>query len=416
MASIVSTEPTLVGNAGGGGSIFSSSTLVQNDAQPAHLPRSTSNAHDSDAARTTYHIYPEKERHKRIQSRIDLTHESLKSAAGRAARKAKKDAKKGVAVEPEAEPDSEAETNYRHCGGAFFLHSPYLAFHNPPQVLYLGGDEVTPRTPVMLIHGSAFWRKYKLQYGYDLARADVVDPRGVISWKHNGGNKAELKADDKKFKGYKVRTWRLWGETGKAYVHKVKANRKAGIGLDPDDPLDPVGMDDQLSDNYRARADHVVYLDWEHPFSRHARQYHFRYNEVDFYWKGTKTIEKSGFFGRFLRYNHLKLVAQIPAIDEADQTFKPQVCLGTYTCSLSQKKCGRLELYDSVILQLAEVYIQVIGTPGLREEERIKVLRLKKTWFYRVLVATALCMINAEKEKRQMVGEWLENAGEGAGG
>jgi hypothetical protein len=50
----------------------------------------------------------------------------------------------------------------------------------------------------------------------------VVDPRGVVGWRHHGGDKGALKDDDRKLKGYKTRTRRLWGETGKEYVHDVK--------------------------------------------------------------------------------------------------------------------------------------------------------------------------------------------------
>jgi hypothetical protein len=355
------------------------------------------NPGDTDADRTVYHIYHEKDRyHKRIQSKIDLKYESPRSTVKRAARKAKKD----TVIDTEAEPELQTGNEFTNCGGAFFLHIPYLAFHDPPKVLYAGENKHA--TPVVLIHGSAFWRRYKLQYGDSLA-ADVLDPRGVVTWRHNGGPGKELKADDTKLKGYKVRTWRLWGETGKAYVHQVNANRKAGSGPDPDAY--------PLKGNHAAQAGGVVYLNWEHPFSRHTRQYHFRYGDVDFHWKGTGTMKKPNLCGAFVRYNHLKLIARIPAKEKSDPS-SLEVCLGKYACSISGKKCGRLELYDDVISQLVEDYLQPVDTP---QDERNETLSPKVTWLYRIVVATAMCMVDAEKEKRQAVGEWLQHAGEGGG-
>jgi len=376
---------------------------LNRDEQVTRLPTTASGLGDADAARTTYHIYHEKDYHKRLQSKIDLECESPRSAVKRAARTAKKKTKNGVVVDTEAEPDLHLDTEHEHSGCAFFQHVPYLAFHDPPKVLYAGEDKHAP--PVVLMNGSAFWRRYKLQYGDSLA-ADVLDPRGVVAWKHNGGSKKELKADGMMLKGYKVRTWRLWGESGKAYVHQVKASRIGGTSPDPD--AQP------MKDEHVAQVEGVVYLNWDRPLSLHTRQYHFRYGDVDFYWKGTSTIKKPSVFGMFVRYNHLKLIAKIPIKEEPDPTLLQEVCLGKYASSVSGKKCGRLELYDSVILRLSKDCLRHIDAP--QHNERIEVLSLKETWLYRIIVATAVCMIDAEKEKRRAVGEWLQDAGEGGGG
>jgi hypothetical protein len=372
---------------------------------------STLEPHHQDAVRTTYHIYPEKERHKRIQTNTDLKKESPRSAVQRAARKEKKEAKKNVAIgaksETSSNPDPELELKTR--GDSFFLHTPYLAFHSPPQVLYAGTDKQAP--PTVLIHGSTFWRKYKLQYGDSLATG-VLDPRGVVAWKHNGGTKKDLQADDKKLKGYRDRTWRLWGETGKAYVHSIKTNRKAGVEPDPGNTVDSA-----VKRGSATKADGVVYLAWEHPFSRNTRQYHFRFSDLDFYWKGTSRVKKPGFCGFFVRYNHLKLIVKTSASDyETGAASSREVCLGTYTCSVSKKKNGRLELFDSVILRFAEVHGARVGVAvGVGEGGEVTAENLKKTMLYQIIVATAMCMVQAEKEKRETVWEWLENAGEGGG-
>src|SRR5690242_2114523 len=123
---------------------------------------------------------------------------------------------------------------------SYFLHTPYLSFHLPPSVLYIGDGRYAPSKPAALIHTGCFWRSYKIQLGPSLSLPGVIDPRGVVSWRHNGGSKSVLQDDDKNrdgtlLKGYKVRGWRLWGETGKKYVHGIRDKRKAREDFDDPD-------------------------------------------------------------------------------------------------------------------------------------------------------------------------------------
>jgi hypothetical protein len=301
---------------------------------------------------------------------------------------------------------------------AFFLHRPYLAFHVPPRVLYMGNSKRNAK-PVVIIHGGCFWRSYKLQLGPSISQAGVVDPRGVVGWRHNGGNRKTLKADDRKLKGYKVRTWRLWGETGKEYVHSVKAKREAGEGPDPD-VLEEASVP--------TTADEVVYLRWQKPLSRHTRRYHFQYAGIDFYWKGTGSVQESRFCGLLLRFNHLKLVAKLPADKEKQEGIdRPEVCLGTYTSSVASMKNGRLEFADEAILRLIDEHAPSMlaqdplgGRSDAQEEaEASRMSRMKKSTMYQVFVATAMCMIISEKEKRHTLLSLLVEAateGGGAGG
>jgi hypothetical protein len=364
---------------------------VQEITQVNNLPSAASNQDTSTTVRTTYHIYHEKNRHRRIQTTIDLDLESPRSAARCAA-------KEKVQTRTVDETDASQ---------SFFFHKPYLAFHSPPLVLHAGSTKHGP--PVLLIHSSAFWRKYKIQYGDSLAAADVLDPRGVVAFSHHGGNKPDqLKADDTKLKGYKVRTWRLWGESGKDYVRQVREERKHGrkreSGPQRSECGDPV------------RADGVVYLKWSNPFSLCTRQYHFHYASIDFYWKGTSSVKKRGFFGMFVRFNHLKIVAAIHVPSPVETGAEPavrEVCLGRYVSSVSKKKCGRLELYDGVIARLVEEHSG--KKDGEQERGRDETLERRKVCLVRIIVATAICMIAAEKEKREAVGQWLEHAGEGGG-
>jgi hypothetical protein len=173
----------------------------------------------------------------------------------------------------------------------------------------------------------------------------VLDPRGVVAWRHNEGDKKALKADGRKLKGYKVRTWRLWGDHGKKSVQSVNKARKTGKGSDPD-----VFVDEKAQDSEPEKADEVVYLRWTSPLSRHTRRYHFQYARIDFYWKGTGTSKESRRCGMLLRFNHLKLVAKLPNTENDEGKDHPEVCLGRFTSSLAKQKHGSLELFDTAIL------------------------------------------------------------------
>jgi len=303
------------------------------------------------------------------------------------------------------------------------VHRPYLAFHVPPRVLYTGNTK-RGTSPAVLIHEGCFWRSYKLQVGPSIAQPGVLDPRGVVSWKHNGGDKKALKADEHKLKGYKVRTWRLWGETGKEYVHEVKRNREAGEGVDPDVPSESAT---ELREKpcRPVIADEVVYLRWTAPLSRQTRCYHFHYRGIEFQWKGTGTVKESRRCGLFLRYNHLKLVAKLPLAGDEKTAAQLDICLGKFTSSVAKFKSGTLELYDTAILRLCEEHLPSMLTAAAdpfgdgvsklegRDEQ---VLRLKKSTLYHVFVATALCMIKSEKEKRHTLLDLIAHAGEGGGG
>lgn len=305
---------------------------------------------------------------------------------------------------------------------AFFLHSPYLAFHGPPRVLYTGNSKQS--APAALIHSFAFWRKYKIQLGPAISQPGVIDPRGVVCWRHNGGDSKALKSNDKLLKGYKVRTWRLWGETGKDYVHRVKANRKASVGPDPDvieDDTEDIETGEKCMDVFEyqckdapVQADEVVYLNWTSPFSRDTRQYHFRFSGLDFCWKGTGTVKETRRCGFAVRFNHLKLVVQAPETASEEQEkalgFR-EVCLGKYTSSVALQKHGKLELYDAAIWRLIADHIPsaLAGVEdGNRESTAAEFAMVKRTHLYQVIVATAMCMVLGEKHKRETVRKIIE--------
>ncbi|KAF2648736.1 hypothetical protein K491DRAFT_783863 [Lophiostoma macrostomum CBS 122681] len=406
---------------------------------------------------STYHIYHKKENHARISPTADPTHERFWGPSIKEVRAKRRAKKLAAQQQPQSNdwPIASSPSSSPALGedGAFFLHTPYLAFHEPPRVLYAG---TTKRTvPAVLIHSTLFWRKWKLQLGPSIAKRGVLDPRGVVCWRYHGGDAKAREANGRLLKGYKVRTWRLWGETGKKYVHKIKANRKVGLGPDPDilgdvvpevakkfgDLPDMSEKGAALSEleksevDYPVYAEEAVYLTWTSPFSRDTRRYHFQFRGINFYWKGTGTVKETRTCGWFLHFNHLKLVAQIPAPRDrkgsSDSVLEPEVCLGKYTCSIATKKSGKLDLFDEAIWRLVSEHMPDLLAPGLSDDDdgmsetgsaggelsMTQASAVKKTLMYQLIVATAMCMVIGEKQKRETIKKIIELAvTEGAGG
>lgn len=324
-------------------------------------------------------------------------------------------------------PLSASDTEEEHQSEqSYFLHTPYLSFHTPPSALYTcptsSPSRHRPAKPVALIHSGCFWRTYTIQLGASLAQPGVIDPRGVVSRRH-GGSKEKLKTNERALKGYKVRGWRLWGETGKAYVHRMRSLRASGaVFADPD--ASSIGSSVQ-----KVGADEVVTLRWTAPLSRQTRTYGFTFRGVVFKWKGTRTVRETRKCGRMLRYCHLKLVAVVPfQIDEKEAGEVREVCLGTFRSSIAAEKSGTLEIFDQAVLRFVEEAIPGLiegnGCGGDRDEERRedgrrKIECLKKGVLYQLIVATALCVASAEKEKRHALIDLIigiaENGGNGGG-
>ncbi|KAH7135953.1 hypothetical protein B0J11DRAFT_502751 [Dendryphion nanum] len=372
------------------------------------------------AVRSTYHIYHKGEKNASISLTVDGSKERWCGPTAKEQKASKKLEKLETALRKErlAQADSPTiETDAPTNNDEFFIHTPYLSFHDPPRVLYIGNSRHAE--PAVLIHSNFLWRTYKIQVGSSIATPGVLDPRGVVCWRHNGGDKKALQSDGRKLKGYKVSSWRLWGETGKDYFYGIQENRKSGSNSP-----DPDVLEDEIAAQETAiRANEVVYLKWTSPFSRNTRRYHFRYADIDFYWKGTGTVKESRRCGLWCHFNHLKLVAQLPTSKE-EPGFQPEVCLATYTSSIAKCKFGTLEILDGALWRLAAEHIPSIfprastqDTVESRSENVVaEVVSMKKTSLYQVIVATAMCMVYSEGQKRETIRSLLEaGASEGGG-
>lgn len=324
---------------------------------------------------------------------------------------------------------------------SYFVHKPCISFHHPPRTLRRG---VTKNSPTLaLINNSWFWRRWKLKFGELLADDRVVDGRGVISLPYGSG---KTNADEV-INGYKIRSWRLWGESGKQYHHDINAKRKRqdkeSPSSDADHVPEPHTHSAQPSILAKDIIDEVVHFSWKSPFTNHVRDYHFQYCNADFYWKGTGTVQDGRTCGCCLRFNHLKLVIRVPSTydtsndgatkDEDEKCIKPvrrpfgsriwqrstpdfrEICIAKYTSSVGRKKAGTLEIYDETIYRLVKDHVIPSDSSKLIELGS-EIVSIKHTRLCDVIVATAMCMVIGEWQKREWVKKIIEAAAGEAGG
>jgi len=254
-----------------------------------------------------------------------------------------------------------------------------------------------------LIHNSWFWRRWKLQFGSGLAEDGVIDPRGLVSQDYHDPVK-----DAYALKGYPVRSWRMWCDSGKAYHREVNkkrnAQKPASGGVPMSTSIASHSAADSITFTRKQLVDEVVRLAWMSPLSKDARLYQFQYADLEFSWKGTSTLKETRRCGFFLRYHHLKLVVKVPVNKLADESpaSHEEHCLAKYTSSIATEKAGTLELYDAVIENLLTEHVE--GQHVERPED------VKKTRLYDIVVATAMCMIIAEWQKRETIKTLIELA------
>lgn len=402
---------------------------------------------------------------------------------------------------------------------AYYLHSPCLWFHEPPQTLRFGADKNAPI--VCLIKGSFFWRTWRL---------DFIVPEDGKKSKKNKSKEKDRKAlemtqrvdsgfDEGESKGVddiNKETERRWkglnepgiidprgvlvsqyplrasghrpGESGKEYVTEQVRRRKSSL-ITPEQVVSRINRSSSFSkrawelfcprgSSYLTTAtppptpepeiltelllgepnpqdlpghlrpdslyEGSVLMKWSGWLTR---EYQFIYKGVDLRWKGTGTVkDEKKYFGSWSRYNHLKLVAILPDSDEEEpreveqkkeeeeeglnvsgrklrrrgsfssfvslvgrrdpgvSVLEPekgnerpkgrQVVIAKYTCLAARRKAGRLTVYEHGLEQATSVHVKSKNENEFNtEKERLRHLT----------VATALCMLQGEKEKRDTV-------------
>ncbi|KAI9044715.1 uncharacterized protein KD926_011685 [Aspergillus affinis] len=322
---------------------------------------------------------------------------------------------------------------------SYYLHLPTLTFHSPPRTLRRGANKTDP--PVCIIHNSPFWKRWRILTGPELLAA--IDPRGLLPYERRScaGNKPRR---DGEVKGYRVRKWRAYGESRKGYFRKVNDERKKRKmkcgGGDYDGDRDREGMWDPVC------ADEVLPVTWVHatPFSTRVRWYSFMYEGVQGAWKGSREIPvRKKWARRVMPVHHLKLVVKGYGIgsgslgkkgggeythqdqdQDRDYGFEKkmesegdeegeEVVLARYSSSLSCGKHGTLVIFDEEVRR-------VLGCQDLvRSRKDFACNREKGIGVvdeYDVIVATAMCMILGEEQKRNTVLQILLALAEAAGG
>lgn len=291
----------------------------------------------------------------------------------------------------------ELEHHRSNESNSYFLHKPQLFFHDPPRTLRRGSHEKAP--PICLIHCAAFWREWNIQFASNLE--SILDPRGVVRWEHRSRPDNKNKGDALALKGYKVRSWRVWGESGRAYHKQVNARRKA---------LREEGVEEVFV-HEPAIAEQAIKLEWMSPISK-PRRYAFQYSGAMFYWEGTRDLCANEVWAkRLMPLNHLKLVAQVGG---------EKIFVAHYKSDFGSKKFGRLWVFDSAVEKIRDLCEEEEyddddddvkndrdGTEKGPEWPDVESTEsdVRATRLYEIVMATAMCMIVGEWEKRLTV--WL---------
>ncbi|KAJ5555768.1 hypothetical protein N7535_008201 [Penicillium sp. DV-2018c] len=328
-------------------------------------------------------------------------------------------AKKEFGFKKHTKPEPANETN------SYFVHHPKLLFHNVPLTLRRGNKKDGP--PICLLKCGAFWRNWILQFG-DILK-DVLDPRGVVRWECRS-NPNNMMNDDRALKGYKVRGWRVWGESGKEYHRDInerrrieKEKRKGESGSlrgGPGNMGNTAESDEQGPDltdmkaldppSYSAVpppvvpqpavAEEAVRLKWASPFSVHPRRYTVVYANIEFTWEGTRDVHPDNKWAKiFMPFHHLKLIARLPGHEDGR-------LVAQYTPSFACRKFGQLWVFDSVV---AEVLERSPLSSTLTEDSR----DVRETRLYDLIIGTAVCMILGEWQKRMVLAALLALVAEG---
>lgn len=268
---------------------------------------------------------------------------------------------------------------------SYYLHQPVIAFASAPSSLRRGSKK--DGDPICLIHNSYFWREWALQFRSDLG--EIMDPRGLVKWEHRSRPDNKTGTNDLALRGYKVRSWRLWGESAGEYHRSVNARRKElrEDGLEEPSVFEP------------AFAEESVKLKWSSPLTR---TYQFHYAGVNFFWEGTRdTHANDKWIKALLPFHHLKLMGQIPG--------QEKLFIGEYVAGFNRKSFGQLWLFDSQIEKLLEASRNV-EIPVSDESHKLSEFErdftsddVKKSRAFDLIMATSMCMIMGEWQKRSSI-------------
>ncbi|PKY07108.1 hypothetical protein P168DRAFT_287602 [Aspergillus campestris IBT 28561] len=304
------------------------------------------------------------------------------------------------------------DTTTTHPQGSFYMHRPFLSFHNAPRTLRHGSAKTG--APICIMNDSPLWGRWNLQFGEE-ELAQALDPRGVVAWQSRSNANNSRDNDDTALKGYKVRRWRLWGESGKAYHREVNAARKHDKPVLHRQSSDKGSSaasctEDEGETHDAVRAAYTSSLKWVSPISSRTRWYQLTYDGIDLVWKGTRDLRRGQTMRQcFMPFHHLKLVARLPPLFVGDRD--SEVLLAQYSSSWGSEKHGSLVILDEVVSRIFDRGRSLSESSGLRGAKRADHLER----VYQLILTTALCMIVGEGQKRGILLALLALIAEGVG-
>ena len=294
----------------------------------------------------------------------------------------------------------------------YFIHHPRIRDRRLPYTLRKGGSKNGPT--ICLFKGCWLWYHYKIVFDDRLADEGVIDGRGVVSARYGSktGKNGTLKGHRFLMQRHPFDTGKEWHKREKARRKEDKARTKAEKKLDFATPI---------------KAEEIVFMRWTSILSLHPREYHFHWSGVDFYWKGTATVADEKLIGFTMGYCHLKLVSVAPTGPSAstskgkrEKVKGHEVCLAKYTCTLAERKAGRLEVFDKTVTDFVDAYIlptayqDVCDKEKGGEAEREAIALKKHARMEHLIMVTLNCMIQSESEKREAILELLLTAADAA--
>ncbi|KAJ5371727.1 hypothetical protein N7517_003733, partial [Penicillium concentricum] len=217
-----------------------------------------------------------------------------------------------------------------------------------------------------MCHCGGFWRNWTIQSGDNLQ--DVIDPRGVVEWECRSNPNNTTLNDDRALKGYKVRTWRVWGESGKEYHRQVNARGKAEKGEFADRKKKGKALDDAPVE--------IENMENVTEVGKHDLEYSQTGCSSPPYSAAPHTA-----------------ILQPAVAKEAVRIRQHRVFTPSFVC----RKFGQLWIFDSAVSKL----LDEDHSPAWNEQAAASELRnVRKTRLYELIMTTAMCMIIGEREKR----------------
>jgi len=292
----------------------------------------------------------------------------------------------------------------------YFWHQPFGLKKRKLKKVRTFRKGVTKKNSTILaeIPGVWFWKRW-----------DII-------WRESDENAGRLQ--------HAAKSWSMPTEQGKLSINSENSKDKKKKKKNGKLPVDPSKL---------------TQLKWASPLSKKTRQYTFTHGPLTFHWKGTSTVQSTRAFKAWCRYNHLKLVAEIPSPAPAARSSDAKapaspplpthhtLVLASYVSDANPNKPGTLTLRDDAIASVWRAFIAPWeGTTGAGagaaatplDGQRGNVFAygagggggaddgdVKDSRFWDAIVATGLCMIFGEWQKRETIRQIIQALASGAG-